>query len=235
MRTDRHRRRCRRRHSIPVVGADRTGRSRTSTRHARQSCLVRRPLVTKKSVLMLGDDDHFLRACAALDVEVTHVYGTDQKDWGLMAPSFEGRRIYAEDPTSVESVLLALYRAGLDPAAFDAIYSTSEGAVTTAAALAATFGPQSIAPDVVALFRDKSLAKTTLRNAGIDTARFVVIPDLCDLPRDFAPPFGSAVLKPVAGSATEGASIINSGADLQAAAQRAREQRGDRTFILEER
>ena len=191
--------------------------------------------MTRKSVLMLSDDNHVVRACADLDVDLTVVYGPAQKDFGLSELPSDPPPVFVEDSVSVESVLLGLYRAGIDPSSFDAVYSTHEDGVVVAAALAKVFGVRSIAPpEVAALFRDKSLAKAKLHAAGIDAARFVVIEDLCDLPDDFELPFSPAVLKPVAGGATWHASIIRSQADLRAAVERVRQKRSDRAYILEE-
>lgn len=190
--------------------------------------------MSRQSVLLLSDDAHFVRACADLDVDVTVVYGTGQRDWGMMTMPAGKRQIYVENSTNVEDVALGLYRADVDPASFDAIYSNDEGGVLAAAALGRTYGVASISPRVAASFRDKSLAKSALHKAGVDAARFIVVDDLCDLPRDFSMPFARAVLKPIAGGATLGASVVGSNADLQAAAQRARDERQSRTFILEE-
>jgi hypothetical protein len=142
--------------------------------------------------------------------------------------------VFVDDSASVESVLLGLYRAGLDPAAFDAVYTTDEGAVVTAATLGRAFGLRSMSPEVTARFRDKGLAKAALAREGVDVARFEVIEDLHANPDDRALPFEPAVLKPAAGGGTVHTTLIKSAADLHAAAHRAREDRGLRTFILEE-
>src|SRR5512146_491428 len=187
-----------------------------------------------KSMLMLGQDSHIARACADLGVELTVVYDGVHRDWGMMAEAPGHRHVFVDDSTSVESVLLGLYRAGLDPAAFDAIYTTYEGGVVTAAALGRAFGVRSMSPEVMARFRDKGLAKAALARAGVDVARFEIIEDLHASPDDLTLPFESAVLKPAAGGATEHTTLLRSAADLRAAAQRTREDRGLRTFILEE-
>jgi biotin carboxylase len=197
--------------------------------------------VAKKSILMLSDDAHAVRACADLDVDVTVVIGSNQKDWGEVVIPSGTRQIFVQDRSfNVESVLLRLYRAGLAPLTFDAVYTTDELAIVPTATLGAALGTSSTALpiDVAALFRDKSLQKSALRAAGIPTANYRVIEDLSELPDDYAMPFAPAVLKPVAGGATEDTSLISSDADLQAAAARSRQQhwggRWLRTFILEE-
>jgi biotin carboxylase len=187
-----------------------------------------------KSMLMLSDDPYIQRACADLGVELTVVFDGVQRDWGML-PELPGQRhVFVGDATSVESVLLGLYRAGLDPAAFDAVYTTYEGGVVTAAALGRAFGLRSMSPEVMARFRDKSLAKAALAREGVDVARFEVIEDLHENPDDRTLPFEPAVLKPVAGGGTQHTTLIRSAADLRAAAHRARADRGLRTFILEE-
>jgi biotin carboxylase len=187
-----------------------------------------------KSMLMLSDDPHVARACADLGVELTIVYGAPPRDWGMM-PELPGQRhVFVNDATSAESVLLGLYRAGLDPAAFDAIYTTDEGGVVTAAALGRAFGVPSMPPEVMARFRDKGLAKAALAREGVDVARFEIIEDLHVSPDERTLPFEPAVLKPVAGGAALHATLIKSAADLHAAAHRARENSTLRTFILEE-
>jgi biotin carboxylase len=190
--------------------------------------------MNRESILMLVDDSHFERACADLNVDVTVVYGAPQRDWGMMVVPSGKRQVFVEDARNIESVILGLYRAGLTPSTFDAIYSTTEGGVLTAAALGAAFGVPSIPVQVAAAFRDKALAKAAISKAGIDTAEFIVIDDLHGLAEDFSMPFETAVLKPVAGGAAHHASMIESDADLQAAAKRAREHGKLRTFILEE-
>jgi biotin carboxylase len=186
------------------------------------------------SVLLLGDDAHFVRACADLDVDVTVVCGLGQKDWGMVVIPSGKRQVFVEDALNIESVILGLYRADVDPSAFDAVYSTDEGGVVTAAALARTYGVPAMPPRVAALFRDKSLAKTAVRAAGIDTAEFIVIDDLFDLPKGFTMPYPCGVLKPVSGGATWHTWVVRSDSDLHAAVARARESGMFRTFILEQ-
>ena len=183
---------------------------------------------------MLSDDAHVVRACGELNVDLTVAYGSPHRDWGMMVLPPGTRSVFVEDSRDLESVVLGLYRAGLDPAGFDAIYSTDEGGVFTAAALGSAFAVPSIPVPVAALFRDKTLAKATLRKAGIDTADFITIEDLHAVAEDYSMPFAKAVLKPVAGGATLNATAVRSDAELQAAVVRSREDRRTRAFILEE-
>jgi hypothetical protein len=144
------------------------------------------------------------------------------------------RQVFVQDSVDVESVLLGLCRAGVDPAGFDAIYSTDEGGVVPAAMLGHAFGVASIPPRVAALFRDKSLAKATLRAAGIEAADFRVIEDIVELPADFTLPFRPAVLKPIAGGAAYRTYRLTTDAELRAALAREREDKRHRAYILEE-
>ncbi|MER6632523.1 ATP-grasp domain-containing protein [Streptomyces sp. NPDC000987] len=165
--------------------------------------------------------------------------GSVQKDWGEVVVPSGDRQLFVQDRShNMQSVLLRLYRAGIDPASFDAVYSTDEWAVVAASLFGAAFGVPSLPPRVAATFRDKSLQKTAVRAAGVPVADFMVIEDLSDLPEDFSLPYPRAVLKPVAAGGTEDTSLITCDADLRAAADRLRSQhwvgRQLRTFILEE-
>ncbi|MFE9500560.1 hypothetical protein [Streptomyces collinus] len=189
--------------------------------------------MTRKSVLLLNDDSHFVQSCADAGVDVTVVCSLGQKDFGALSP-IPVRRVFVETTESVESVMLGLYRSGIDLQSFDAVYSNDETAVVTAAAVGSLLGTASLSVSSAALFRDKSLAKAALRKAGVETADFVVIDDLCELPDDFVMPFDSGVLKPITGGATYYTTRVRSDADLQAEAERARAERRFRTFVLEE-
>lgn len=190
--------------------------------------------MARPSILMLSDDPHVVRAGADLEVDVTVVCGSGQRDFGMVANPSGTRQVFVQDSVDLESVLLGLYRAGVDPAGFDAIYSTDEGGVVPAATLGHAFGARSIPPGVAALFRDKSLAKATLRAAGIDTADFRVIEDIVELPADFTLPFRPAVLKPVAGGAAYRTYVLDTDAELRAVLAREREDKRHRTYILEQ-
>ncbi|MGW1615795.1 ATP-grasp domain-containing protein [Streptomyces sp. NPDC002285] len=189
--------------------------------------------MTRKSVLLLNDDTHFVQACADAGVDVTIVCSLEQKDFGAMSP-LTVQRVFVDTTQSAESVMLGLYRSRIDLKSFDAVYSNDETAVVTAAAVGSVLGIPSLSVPTAALFRDKSLAKAALRKAGVETADFVVIDDLCELPDDFVMPFASGVLKPVTGGATYYTTRVRSDADLRAAVERARAERRFRTFVLEE-
>lgn len=195
--------------------------------------------MTRKSLLMLSDDAAAVRACAELDVDVTVVIGSNQRDWGEVEIPSGTRQLFVESRShNMEGVLLRMHRAGLSDSSFDAVYTSDELAIVAASTLGAALGSSSLPLSVAARFRDKSLQKSALRDAGIPTANFVVLEDLSDLPEDYSVPFERAVLKPIAGGATEDTCVIRSDEDLQAAAARLRRQhwggRQQRTFLLEE-
>ncbi|HVQ93532.1 MAG TPA: ATP-grasp domain-containing protein [Mycobacteriales bacterium] len=183
---------------------------------------------------MLSDDPQVVRAAGDIGVDLTVVCGAGQRDFGMVAIPDGTRQVFVQDSVGLESVLFGLYRAGVDPAGFDAIYSTDEGGVVTAAALGHSFGVRAIEPRVAALFRDKSLAKAALRAAGIEAADFRVIEDIVEFPDDYALPFRPAVLKPVAGGATYRTYVVHTEAELRAVVARERDDKRHRAYILEE-
>lgn len=189
--------------------------------------------MTQKSLLMLGDDAHVVRACADLDVNLTVLCSYDSKDFGLTVPPNAGREILIEDVSSLESIYQGLWHAGLDLADFDAVYTTDEGAVVTAAILNEQLNLRWLAPGQAGAFRDKARAKTLLQAKGVATAKFAVVDDLHNLPADVALPFSPAVLKPIAGAATYRTVVITDVSELRSAAALARTEGWPRTYLIE--
>ena len=142
--------------------------------------------------------------------------------------------IRVDDIVNPEDCLAGLHRAGLADQQFDAVQTTWEFSVVTAAVLGRTLGYRSLDPTTALLFRDKSMQKSRLRSAGVPVARSVVVEDICDvseIPWDF----GRAVLKPIAGGGTTSTSVIRERQDLEEASRAAIEGREtNRTFLLEE-
>ncbi|MGW1616944.1 ATP-grasp domain-containing protein [Streptomyces sp. NPDC002285] len=181
---------------------------------------------------MLGDDIHSVRACSELGVDVTVIAGSDDKDFGITSGA---RRLFVEDQRNIESLLRVLHSAGLSGSDFDAVYTTHEPSVVTAAALGKVLNISAPNPFMVLNFRDKSLAKSVLREAGIATAKYALIEDIHDLSDDFQLPFRPAIVKPVTGDGTYRVSVVNSECDLRTIARQARaEFWWQRTFIAEE-
>ncbi|WP_091082392.1 ATP-grasp domain-containing protein [Micromonospora nigra] len=145
-----------------------------------------------------------------------------------------GTLIRVDDVTNVEDLLAALHREGLADRRFDAIQTTWEFAVVTAAALGAVLGCRVIEPATALRMRDKSLQKARLRAAGVPVARSVVVPDIFDV-SDVPWEFERAVLKPIAGGGTTSTSVVGDRKDLEKVSRERREEREtSRTFLLEE-
>jgi hypothetical protein len=104
-----------------------------------------------------------------------------------------------------------------------------------AAVLGKVLGARAIPPRTVSLFRDKWQQKQTLRAAGFDVARHVLIEDIHDLPPDFELPFAKAVVKPVAGQATQTTYPVSDTAEVQRISRDCRARNvAARTFVVEE-
>ena len=188
-----------------------------------------------ESLLLLAPDRYVLRACERLGLAPVVVYGAMHRDNGIqeIAPPAVG--VFCEDHRRPEAILTALHRAGYGSHAFTAVQTTNEFVMITAAVLGAALGARAIDPATAVLFKDKSLQKARVRQAGLTTARTVVIEDLFALDDSFDFPFERAVLKPVAGAGTEVTTAVGSLAELLTVAATGRRQRiPHRTFVLEE-
>ncbi|MEU5217689.1 hypothetical protein AB0G79_16025 [Streptomyces sp. NPDC020807] len=190
---------------------------------------------SRPRLLLLGLDRYALDACVRLGVDAVVVCGAATRDDGLMSVPPELRLLRVDDQSSAESVLLALHRAGLAAGGFDAVHTADEYSMVTAGLLARQLGVPGIDPDVAARFRDKSVQKAAVREAGLPTARCLVIDDVLDLDGVGELPFAPAVLKPVAGAATALTSSVRDRAELSArSAEYRRTKPAQRTFVLEE-
>jgi len=189
---------------------------------------------TRTSVLFLGADGYVLRACERHDIDAVILTPSGAYDDARIDLPPGAIMLRVDEITNPESCLAALYRAGLADRRYDAIQTTWEYAVVTAAVLGQALGCRTIDFDTALHFRDKSLQKARLRAAGLPVARTVVIEDLYDVSQ-VAMEFDRAVLKPVAGGGTTSTSVVTGPADLAAASRQARLDRAtERTFILEE-
>lgn len=183
---------------------------------------------------MLGADPYVLRACEPHDIDAVLLCNSGSYDDGRLKMPPRSTLIRVDDVTSPESCLTALHRAGLAELRFDAVQTTWEFSVVTAAVLGRALGCRSIDPTTALYFRDKSLQKARLRSAGVPVSRTVVIEDLYDV-SDVPWEFDSAVLKPIAGGGTTFTSVVRERKDLEAASRTCRAERAtDRTFLLEE-
>lgn len=196
------------------------------------------PVSTRPLVLVLGVDKYVLEACVRHDVETVLVEGGGQRDYALQPIPAGVTVLRVDSVSSPEAVLGALHRNGYAERRFDAVQTTDEWAMVTAGLLAAHLGARAIDPVTALHFRDKSLQKQRVRQAGLPAARTVVIDDVHDL-GDLGDlgelPFGKAVLKPIAGAATAMTSVVEDIGQLRAlSAKYRREHTSQRTFTLEE-
>ncbi|MGE5827262.1 MAG: ATP-grasp domain-containing protein [Micromonosporaceae bacterium] len=182
-------------------------------------------------MLLLGADLYVLRACESRDIEPVMLCDHRAYDTGRVSAPPGGTLLLVDDVTSLEACLGALHRAGLADKQFDGVQTTWEYAVVTAAALGGALGCRSIDPTTAVFFRDKSLQKRRLREAGIPVTRTVVVEDICDV-SEVPLEFEQAVLKPVAGGGTTSTSVVRGRKDLEAISRQ--EHAAGRTFLLEE-
>jgi hypothetical protein len=183
---------------------------------------------------MIGADPYALRACEVHDIEPVLLCNSGAYDSGRIRMPAGGTLIRVDDVANPEDLLGGLYRAGMGGRRFDAIQTTWEFSVVTAAVLARALGVRGIDPEVALHFRDKALQKARLAAAGVPVARTEVVPDLYDV-SNVKLEFERAVLKPIAGGGTTSTSIIRDRADLEKASRECRDNKEtSRTFLLEE-
>lgn len=185
---------------------------------------------------MLGADRRALHAVRDRDdLDVTVLYGPDQKDAGRAPSTGRGDAIFVEDTCDPATVLAGLSRAGRPLETFDGVYTKDERLVVTAALLTEVLHPGAGAARTAVLFRDKALQKRCVRAAGLPAADFRVVDDIRDLDAGRYASFLPAVAKPVAGSGTRATRWLGDVAELDAfAAEQRRTGSGWRTFVLEE-
>ncbi len=185
-------------------------------------------------LLMVGPDHQALEAIQHHDIEVTVLVGGGTKDIGLPIPRGRAQRtVFTDDSKSVDSALNCLYRNGLET--FDAVYAHDEMALMTAAVLGQVLGARAIHPRTAAVFRDKYLQKSALAAAGVPVARSALIEDIRDLPAGWELPFAKAVVKPVAGQATQSTYAVTSTAEVRRIGAECKAKGVTaRTFVAEE-
>lgn len=186
-------------------------------------------------MLLLAPDRYVLRACDRLGLAPVVIYGAMHRDNGLQEIAPPAAGVFCEDHRRPEAILTALHRAGYGDHQFRAVQTTNEFVLITAAVLGKALGARAIDPTTAVLFKDKSLQKRRVREAGLRAARTQVIEDLFSIGDGIAFPFERAVLKPVAGAGTEVTCVVGDRAELLGLAARYRRQRiPNRTFVLEE-
>ncbi len=190
--------------------------------------------MSRSSVLLIGADPYVLRACQQHDIEAVVLANSGAHDSRRVKVPEHGTMLRVDDITKPEDCLSALHRAGLADRKFDAVQTTWEFSVVTAAVLGHALGIRSLDPLTALRFRDKSLQKARLRAAGVPVTRSVVVEDIFDVsavPLDF----DRAVLKPIAGGGTTSTSIVRERKDLEDVSRTSREDKAtSRTFLLEE-
>jgi len=192
-------------------------------------------MTVPRAGLFLGVDPYILRACRRLQLDAIVVVGAGARDFGLHQVPDWAHTLIVDDQSCPESVLTGLARtAGLrERIAF--VQTTDERALVCAAVVARALGVDGPDVSTVLRFRDKSLQKQVVREAGIRVARTILIEDIHALDPAEVDLFPRSVLKPVAGAGTALTSVINDRGELTAAVQRARcAPTPQRTFILEE-
>jgi hypothetical protein len=190
--------------------------------------------MSRPSVLLLGADPYVLRACELHDIAPVLLCNSGAYDSGRLRLPPGGTLIRVDDVTNAEDCLSALHRHGLADLRFEAVQTTWEFSVVTAAALGRVLGCRSIDATTALRFRDKSLQKARLRSAGVPVTRTVVVEDIYDV-SDVPLEFDRAVLKPIAGGGTTSTSVVRERKDLEDASRVCREQKEvKRTFLLEE-
>ncbi|WP_328899946.1 ATP-grasp domain-containing protein [Streptomyces sp. NBC_00441] len=190
--------------------------------------------LTRKRILAVGIDKFFLRACSRLGVEAVVVYSTTEKESGQLDVPPGIRMVFAQETRKIESILMALAREGMGELDFDAVHSSREDGIVVASALAALFGARSIPPRIAVNFRDKSVQKRIVREAGLETAEFVMVPDIANIAASFEIPFARGVFKPSAAAGTANTVAVRSGADVIRAAKRFMPKTRVRTYLVEQ-
>ncbi|MFJ9472532.1 ATP-grasp domain-containing protein [Streptomyces caniferus] len=190
----------------------------------------------ERLALIIGADLYLIRACLRNSIKPVVVHGPGLHDWGFIEIPSEVETVFAEDTSSVESVLFSLHRAGLADREFICIHTGDEKALVTVAALAKVLGISvAVDTDVALRFRDKWLQKKTLSEAGIEVAKFHLIEDVYHPDLAGIADFDKAVLKPIAGAGARNTSVVQGREELIAkCAEYSRSGMPQRTFVLEE-
>lgn len=189
----------------------------------------------RPSILMLGTDRYPMQACLVHGIDAVVVCGPAGRDNGYVSVPEGLRALPVDNQSSVDAIMTALHRAGLDSHRFTGIQTTDEWALVPASLLALHLGCDFLDPVTAVHFRDKSLQKGRVRAAGLKVAQVTVIDDIYDVSGIDELPYPKAVLKPVAGAATTHTSVIGSMADLRARSEAYRRAKiAERTFALEE-
>lgn len=189
----------------------------------------------RRAGLFLGVDSYVLNACPGYDLDAIVAVGAGTRDFGLNPVPDWATAVLVDDQSCAESVLAALARRPDLRERVSFVQTTDERALVCAAVVAKALGVDGPDADTMLRFRDKSIQKHTVREAGIRVARAVVIEDIHTVDPSEVELFDRSVLKPVAGAGTALTMVIDGHDDLVAAIAKARATATrQRTFILEE-
>lgn len=173
-----------------------------------------------KRVVLLGTSRRVMVPLLAAGHRVTALY--EPWEASRVAPLRDQlvRSCAVDSHLSVESLMSALHHVGALAERIDAVVSTGELGVVSAAILGRWLGARALDPDAALRCRDKAVQKAAWRRAGVPTAPFVVIPDA--IFDDIAAATRAAgvrspfVVKPIAGYGTRSVAIANDEAELVA-------------------
>ena len=189
----------------------------------------------RPAVLVIGTDRYALEACVRRDLDAVVVVGAAHWDNGLIEIPESLRVVRVDNQLDPEHIVTALHRHGLADVGWDAVHTGDENALVAAALLAKHLGCPTIGASTAAHFRDKSVQKRAIAAAGLRTARTTLVEDVYDVSAITELPYPRAVLKPVAGAATERTVALSDVARLHAVSrQYAAARIPERTFLLEE-
>jgi biotin carboxylase len=189
----------------------------------------------RPAVLVIGTDRYALEACVRRDLDAVVVVGAAHWDDGLIEVPATLRVLRVDNHLDPEHIVTALHRGGLGDVTWDAVHTGDENALVAAALLAGYLGCPTIGATTAAHFRDKSVQKRAVAAAGLRTARTTLVEDVYDVSGIAELPYPRAVLKPVAGAATERTVALSSVEQLRAVSREFAAARiPERTFLLEE-
>ncbi len=186
----------------------------------------------------MGDDAAVVAAAGRIGIDVVvvqdHAPQGDPDDVpGAVVPRGI-RRVIVDDTADVGRICAALERAGQLREPFDAVTTSREFCLVTAAVIAKLLGVRGHDPRTVLHYRDKALQKRRVRAAGIPTTRAFVIDDI-RRPGDLSHiDFETAVVKPIAGASSQHTLRVRSGDLPGVLADLARQPGCPRTFLVEE-
>ncbi|MEY9928557.1 biotin carboxylase [Catenulispora sp. GP43] len=127
-------------------------------------------------VVMLGVHAEALEPLVARGHEVTVLFEPAERDRVSAVREKSAQVHQVESYTDVDGLLAALEEIGARARGVEAVVTLKEFAVVPAALLGAVLGARALNPKVALRCRDKALQKTAWRQAGLATAKWVVVP-----------------------------------------------------------